>query len=221
VGRAVSPPDCVPGKLRAARAAAKALDEQGLPIFVADICRRSALSPDTFFSYFRSADECLAFSCSYGFDLLFAEVGSDDEKPWLEQMVRSIDSFYRAVPNDPDLAALCLVHSSQIADLNARCGADAAVARMESLLQGGRRAGRASIGAAEPTPPLFLDRYLASMIVSLAALRLRQGRAGELPKEAGEIATLVVRPFCGEEPAEAAVAQVLADRGAGLARLKK
>lgn len=181
-----------------ARAVAEIVHESGVhAMTVTRICRAARSARTTFYDLFENVNDCLRYAVGEGFEHLFApvrEVGEQDDD-WLLRVERAITGFYAAVAAEPLLAELLLVHSFAVQMEDDDRDFDAGVAAMVALLAGGR--GR-SAARGEPVLPLTED-YLARVVISLAALKLRQGEEETLPFHGREMTFLVGNAYLGIE----------------------
>ncbi len=163
------------------------------------ICRRARSAKNTFYELFDSAADCLRFGVDEAAELLFAPVREQSgEGDWLAEVEAAIAGLYEAAAAEPLLAELLLVHSFGVELGPEDRGYDAGVTELSALLERGR-AVAAERGLPEPNP--LAEEYLARVVVSLAALKVRQGEADSLPGEVHEMATLVATGYLGAEAA--------------------
>lgn len=178
-----------------ARAVAEIVHECGASaVTVAQICRTARSTRNTFYGLFENVNDCLRYAIGEGFDHLFAplrELGEQDD--WLLEVDRAITGFYVAAAAEPLLAELLLVHSFAVQMDDGR-DFDAGVAVMVALLAGGRRK-----SPAKGEPIALTEDYLARVIISLAALKLRQGEGEMLPSHGREMTVLVGNAYLGIE----------------------
>jgi hypothetical protein len=186
-------------------AAAEIAHEFGIgEVTVTGICQLGRMGRDSFYGVFDGIGECLRFAFAEGFERIFAgsRESSEEAGPWPERLNAGLERFYKAVAEEPLLAEFCLVHCFG-AEQSVGHDYEAAVGALVTLLGSGREDGRERRGTAYREPPPLSEEYLARMIVSLAALRLTQGRATELPGERPEMAKMVISTLSGaEEPVE-------------------
>lgn len=129
------------------------------------------------------------------FEQLFAplrEVGEQDDD-WLLEVERWITGFYAAAAEEPLLAEVLLIHSFAV-QMDDDRDFDAGVAMMVALLAGGR--GKEPV---EDELIALTEDYLARVIISLAASKLRQGEGGTLPSHGREMTVLVGNAYLGIE----------------------
>lgn len=187
-------------RVRATLGAAEVAHEFGVgAVTVTGICGVTRLAKMSFYGVFANVGECLAFGLAEGFERIFAGVreAADAEGEWPARVEEGIVRFYEAVAAEPLLAELCLVHCFGARVPGGGYDFEAGVALVAELIGGGREAGRDRLGAAYREPAPLAEDCLAGMIVSPAALKLTQERAGELPAAAGEMVFLVLSTFLG------------------------
>ena len=185
---------------RIVRPVAELAHEQGIDeVTVTKICRGARMSRTGFYALFEST----ATSMEYAFGEAFAEVfkpveaAAEGVEPWLERVETGLSAFYARIAEESVLAELCLVHS---ADATGKAPAhyyEAVVELATGLIAGGRAAGLAANGKGHRDPGQLTEECLARSIVSLAALRLRQGLAKKLPEHRDEMTQLVANAFLG------------------------
>jgi AcrR family transcriptional regulator len=182
---------------RFARAVAEIVHESGVhAVTVTRICRAARSARNTFYDHFRGVNDCLRYAVGEAFEHLFApvrEAGAQDDG-WLLEVERAIMAFYAGVVAEPLLAELLLVHSFAVQMDDDDRDFDAGVAAMMTLLARGREEDPAR---AEPVP--LTEDYLARVIISLAVLKLRQGKGETLPSHGREMTALVGNAYLGIE----------------------
>jgi AcrR family transcriptional regulator len=190
---------------RAAVALADLAHERGVAaVTTSAICQRARMSRTTFYALFATVSNCRRFAFAEAYERLFGAVAETTEGgSWPQGLRAAVDSFFTAIVTEPLAAELCLVHSREAAAEAGGLGFEAAVEAMTEVIQGGREAGRAALGERYRDPPLQVEEFLAGAIVSLAALRVRQGEARLLPTHRAEMVQLAATPFLGAEQAEA------------------
>jgi AcrR family transcriptional regulator len=163
------------------------------------ICRRARSAKNTFYELFDSAADCLRYGVVEAEEQVFAPVREQPgDGEWIEEVEAAVAGLYGVVAAEPLLAELLLVHSFGVELRATDRGYDAAVAELSTLLERGRAAA-AELGLPEPSP--IAEEYLARVIVSLAALKVRQGEPASLPGEVHEMTVLVVTGYLGPEAA--------------------
>lgn len=176
-------------RLRAAMAAVEIAHEIGLgAVTVKGICQRAKMGRSGLYDVFDNVGDCLRFGFAEAFELVFAEVRevSQEDGPWLQQLNAGLDRFFAAVAERPLLAEFCLVHCFGAADSAEGHDFEAGVATIAALIS---------------DQPSLAEDYLARTIVSLAALKLRQGQAKTLPAHRKQMAALVANALGRTNPA--------------------
>jgi AcrR family transcriptional regulator len=170
------------------------------------ICRLSRIAKNTFYELFDSVSDCRRYCFAEAYAVVVDPVreASAEPRSWLAGLSAALAAFYAAIAAEPLLAELCLLHSLGAVEEAQGNDNEAAVAAMVEVLDGGRAAGRAARGMAYREPPALAEDYLARMIVSLAALRVRRGEVAALAEQRSELVILVASPFLGSEQAEQA-----------------
>ncbi len=183
--------------------AAEIAHESGLGGVTASlICRRARSAKNTFYELFDSAADCLRYGVIEAEDHVFAPVREQPgDGEWIDEVEAAIAGLYGVVAAEPLLAELLLVHSFGVELGPEDRGYDAGVAELSALLERGRAAA-AELGLPEPSP--IAEEYLARVVVSLAALKVRQGEPASLLGEVREVATLVATTYLGEAAADRA-----------------
>jgi AcrR family transcriptional regulator len=171
---------------------------------VTNIVRLAGTARNSFYEVFSGAEDCIGYGIGVAGEELFAGSGGQDgEGGWLAEVEQAISGFYGAVVAEPMLAELFLVHAAASRVDHGRAAVRAGVEGFTILLGRGRaeaaERGRRSL-------PASAEEYFSRAIVALAALRVIEGRAEELPGEVDGMATLVGDFYLGP----AAVDQVRA-----------
>lgn len=186
---------------------ARLAHERGLaPVTAAQILTEARMARGTFYALFGSKDGCLRFAFGAAFEHTFGPVRTAGEGtgPWLDRMVSVLDAFFTATIEEPLLAELCLVQSPGVAVLAGQKDAEAGVEALAEAIQGGREAGREGLGPSYQDPAPQVEEFLARGVVAITALRVRQGKADELPSCRDELMQLIATPFFGLEEARKA-----------------
>jgi AcrR family transcriptional regulator len=167
-------------------------------VTVGGICKQARMSKKTFYENFENVSDCLDYSLAMAFEQILGEIrDAEPTHPWLASIDVAIGSFYAATAAEPALAEFCLVHSYGIPERSAGRDFEAAVELIAARLQGGREAAREELGADYQEPPPRTEDYLARTVVSLAALKLRQGDAPTLVEHRDEMVLLVASGMVG------------------------
>jgi hypothetical protein len=198
-------------RLRATLGAAAVAHEFGVgAVTVTGICGVTRMAKMSFYEVFANVGECLAFGLAEGFERIFAGVSeaAEADGAWPTRVEQGIIRFYGAVAAETLLAELCLVHSVGASVPGSGHDIEAGVALVADLIGGGREAGRERLGAAYREPAPLAEDCLAGTIVSLAAMKLTQERAGELPAAEPEMIFLVLSTFLGPQEAGRAWSQL-------------
>jgi AcrR family transcriptional regulator len=187
---------------RIVRPVAELAHDQGIErVTTAKICQRAKMSRVAFYALFETS----AGGLRYAFEEAFAEVFKPAEaaaagiEPWLKRVETGLGAFYAGIVAEPLLAELCLVHSAGTTGEAPAHYYEAVVELAIRLIAGGRVAGLAANRKSYRDPGPLIEEYLARSIVSLAALRLRQGGAKQLPGQREEMTLLVANAFLGSE----------------------
>lgn len=215
---ALVPPDSRRGKLsrefveehqrrRIVGPVAEVAHELGIDaVTAARICQSAKMSRTVFYALFETSAGGLRYSFEEAFSQIVGPVQSATEgvEPWLERVNAGLGAFYGGIAKEPFLAELCLVHSAKRTGEAPAHYYEATVDFVIGLIAGGRVAGMAAIGAGYRDPGPLTEEYLARTIVSLAAMRLRQDLAKQLPEHRDEMTLLVANAFLGSEEASRA-----------------
>jgi AcrR family transcriptional regulator len=169
----------------------------------AQIIARARMSRNTFYELFGSKDNGVRFAFQASYEFLFepVRVAGEGSEPWLGRLCGALDALLAGAVAEPLLAELCLIHSLAALTDGEGCAYQTAVVTMSELIGGGRGAAREELGGTHPTPPSEVEEFLARAIVSLVALRIRQGAVEELPGHRDELVRLVATPFFGNDEA--------------------
>jgi AcrR family transcriptional regulator len=167
------------------------------------ICRLTRIARGSFYELFSGISGCLEYAFGEAYNSLIepVEQAQEESTSWLEGLAGAVGAFYLAVANNPLLAELCLVHSAGAAAEAHGRDAEAVVNVIAGVIEGGRKAGDDSSPEAEHRTPRQIDteQILARGIVSMAALRTRQGNAELLPEHRDEMVMLVVSTLFGAD----------------------
>jgi AcrR family transcriptional regulator len=156
---------------------------------VTNIVRLAGTARNSFYEVFHGAEDCIGYGIGVAKEELFATLdGQDAGGEWLAEVEQAISGFYSTVVAEPMLAELFLVHAAASRVDRGRAAAQAGVEGFTSLIFRGRA--EAEARGRRPLPATA-DEYLARAIVALAARRVIEGRAEELPGETRAMATLV------------------------------
>jgi AcrR family transcriptional regulator len=161
-------------------------------VTVTSICRQAGMSRKTFYDNFENTSACLDHGLGEAFEQTLGETrDAEPKQPWLASLDATIGSFYAATTAAPVLAEFCLVHAFGLPRRSAGRDFEAAVEIIAARLHGGRDAAREELGPNYRDPPPLTEDYLARAVVSLAALKLRQGAAAALAEHRDEMVMLV------------------------------
>jgi AcrR family transcriptional regulator len=161
------------------------------------LCQVAHTSRNTFYETFGSVDDCLRCGAGEAYEEIFAPVRAvDPEGEWICEVERAIVGLYKAVAAEPLLAELFFVHSFALGD-GGEAGCERGIAAVVNLLAPGRPLAEA-LGR---RPPPLAEELVARTILALAAQKVGQGAAAELPSEAAPMAQLVAGAFLGEAAA--------------------
>jgi hypothetical protein len=145
----------------------------------------------------RNGSETSAERRALAFEHLFGPVRAlDGRGEWLAEVDEAIAGFYAAVAAEPRLADLLLVHSCGLRLAPGQPDLETGIEAIAALLRGGRAVAERQ-GATQP-PPMAED-YLSRVIVSMAALRVRQDEAWALPADRSEMVLLIGNSYLGLE----------------------
>lgn len=156
---------------------------------------KAGIARNTFYDLFPTKQAFLEYASSEASHLIFAPASQarDDSGPWLERLDRAVEGFYGAISKDPAVAEFCLIHTLSTDGQIVRRG----VKIWERLLSEGRDAARLDLGPDFSEPVPLAEEFLAHSIVSLATVRLWQGKGASLPQHQREVVTLVAMFFFG------------------------
>ena len=170
-------------------------------ITVSHICRTAQMGRASLYGLFGGREACLEYAFSEAFETIFGPTNAMELRPderWLTQLDGAINALFATIADEPLLAELCLVHAAG-SPVGAGYNFEAAVDVLLRLMGGGREAARAHRGHVTPGPGPLIEEYLAGSIVSLARLRVMNGRGMELPGHRDEMVLLVASAFFGPE----------------------
>lgn len=170
---------------RAVDAVAQIAHDSGIrAVTVADVCKVAKMGRATFYERFEGVSDCLRYAFATAYRAVFGPLalveGEDRGEALLEA---KLEALYAAVARHPILAELCLVHCYGAPNESAGFDLQAGARLVNELLLTSR--------PRHSSPPPLGDECLGQAIVSLAALRLWQGRADGLETEWREMAVLV------------------------------
>jgi AcrR family transcriptional regulator len=173
-------------------------------VTVTRICRAARLGRANFYELLGSRSGGLRYAFAGAFERVFEPVRATargPEQPWLARLSVGLELLFAAIVDKPLLTELCLVHSPGAAPESRTHDFEAGVEVVLGLLAGGREAGKTVCGEAYRDPGPLAEEYLARSIVSLAALRISQGKVARLPEHRDEMLLLAANAFFGPEEA--------------------
>jgi AcrR family transcriptional regulator len=172
---------------------------------VTNLVRLAGTARNSFYEVFRSAEDCIAYGVGAAAREMFASLEDQDgEGEWLTELVAAVDGFYAAVAARPLQAELLLIHSASCRTAAGREALPHGIDRLAALLSRGRA--EAESRGRRPPPPL-LDEYLAWVIATPPAGRVRGAELASLPEESRAVTLLVASYYLGSEAAEKALAE--------------
>ncbi|HET9154041.1 MAG TPA: hypothetical protein VFN85_07995 [Solirubrobacterales bacterium] len=160
---------------------------------VALVTSRGKMARNTFYELFENSDDAFRRTLGFASDKLRAaiDVAVDHEGSWAERIGRVIQALLGAAAEEPDLAALSLLHYGGTP--GAKSPFDPVVV---DTLAGVLRPGRKEVPALLPGPRT--EELIAYAILGVIAERLRRGDPEALAPLATELTELALRPFLGE-----------------------
>jgi AcrR family transcriptional regulator len=171
---------------------------------VTNLVRLAGTARNSFYEVFRSAEDCIAYGVGVAAEEMFASLADQDgEGEWLTELAATVDGFYAAVAARPLQAELLLIHSAGCRSAAAREALPHGIDRLAALL--GRGRAESESRGRRPPPPL-LDEYLAWVIATPPARRVRGAELASLPREGRAVTLLVSSYYLGGEAAEKALA---------------
>jgi AcrR family transcriptional regulator len=169
---------------------------------VSDLVRTAGTARNTFYETFSGIEDCIAYGVSRAGGDVFAVLDRlDGEGEWPAEVGTAVAGFYAAVAAQPPRAELLLIHSSSCRQAEAREALPRGVERFADLLARGRP--EAEARGRRPPPPL-LDEYLAWVIATPAAGRVRSAAVAALPQESQAMTALVAGYYLGTDAVEEA-----------------
>lgn len=167
-------------------------------------CRQTKMARATYYGLFQSTSDCLRYAFAFAYAHLFdpVEEVSRSAGSWLGGVDGALVALLDAVATEPLLAELCLVHSLGASEEAAGHDQQAAVETMIKVLTRGWEG---------PAVSPLLEEYVARAIVSLATLRITEGKAASLPEHRRELVMLAATAFCGVDEAARLCAELGAD----------
>ena len=160
---------------------------------VALVTSRGRMARNTFYELFGNSDDAFRRSLEFAGGKLRSAIDAalDHEGTWAERIGRVIEALLRTAAEEPDLAALSLLHYGGTP--GARSPFDPVVV---DSLAGVLRPGRKEVPTILPGPRT--EELIAYGILGVIAERLRRGEPEALAALAGELTELALRPFLGE-----------------------
>jgi AcrR family transcriptional regulator len=171
---------------------------------VTNIVRLAGTARNSFYEVFRGAEDCIAYSVGLAAEEMFESLDAQDgEGEWLAEVAAAVSGLYAAVAARPLRAELLLIHSAACRSDVGREALPHGIDRLAALL--GRGRAESESRGRRPPPPL-LDEYLAWVIATPPARRVRSAELASLPQESRVVTTLVASYYLGSEAAEKALA---------------
>lgn len=156
-------------KRRAAAAFAELSSKFGIGnITVSMVCKAARMARGTFYNHFSGIKACRTYAIAEAFDRTFGI--AKNPRLQKEELRASLAALFTSIASEPILAELCLIHSFGALEEAADHGQEGAVDVVRNLLRGHLVSDEAVV-----------EEGLARSIVSEATLRIRQGRAADLP----------------------------------------
>jgi AcrR family transcriptional regulator len=171
-------------------AAHRTQERGGGGVTVSLLVKRAGTARNTFYDLFSSQEDCLRYGATEAHRRLLAPVRDvEDGTEWVLGVRDAIAGFYGAVAEEPNLAALLLIHSYAV-DPAGEHGLRDALEDLRVLFAKGRDA------AAEDSGPNSLcDETFAHTTLSVASQALLRGEAEELPGRADEVVPLIASAY--------------------------
>jgi AcrR family transcriptional regulator len=171
---------------------------------VTNLVRLAGTARNSFYEVFRNGEECIAYGAGLAAEEIFASLDTQDgEGEWLAEVAAAVSGFYAAVAARPLQAELLLIHSASCRTSAGREALPHSIDRLAALL--GRGRAESESRGRRPPPPL-LDEYLAWVIATPPAGRVRGAELAALPRESRSVTALVASYYLGSEAAEKALA---------------
>ncbi len=186
-------------RARILSAMASVVSEHGLPsASVSNVVSRAGVSRRTFYELFADREECFLATFDHALSFAGAAVLPEYERPgpWREQIRAGLAAFLEFLDEEPDLGAVCVVHS---------LGAGPpALERRRRIVQGliaaveagGHEAGKRNGKAAPAGAPLTGEGVVGAVLAVVHA-RLVQPTGRPMVELLGPLMHMIVLPYQG------------------------
>jgi len=176
---------------------AQLVDQRGVEPSGEEIVAAARISRMSIYRLFGSKRGCIDAACLAATELLarpLRQAAASDE-PWPARLEVGIDGLLEAAATDPQMAALCLVHSSGLAGAPPAAGPAAVQGALVALLAGGREAGRAAAGVGYREPPASAEVFVAAGLVAMLGHLVREGELEASAGQRGEMMQFATSQF--------------------------
>jgi AcrR family transcriptional regulator len=182
-------------RARILSAMATVVTEQGLPAAtVANVVARAGVSRRTFYELFADREECFIAAFDHATALAGVAVLPEYEQPgaWRERIRAGLSAFLEFLDDEPELGALCVVHSlgagPAALERRARIVAGLIAAVDEGEAEGARKS--------TPTAPLTAEGVVGAVLAVIHA-RLVVPTGRPMVELLGPLMNMIVLPYQG------------------------
>jgi AcrR family transcriptional regulator len=176
---------------------AQLVEQRGVEPNGEEIVAAARISRMSIYRLFGSKRGCIDAACIAATELLVGPLraAAASEDRWLGRLEAGIDGLLEAAAAEPQMAALCLVHSPGLVGAPLAAGPAAVQAALVALLDGGREAGRAACGAGYREPAASAEVFVAAGIVAMLGHLLRDGDLEASAGRRGEMVQFATSQF--------------------------
>jgi AcrR family transcriptional regulator len=159
-------------------AVAQLVDQRGVEPNGEEIVAAARISRMSIYRLFGSKRGCIDAACIAATELLARPLraAAGSEEAWPARLEAGIDGLLAAAAAEPQMAALCLIHSPGLVGAPLAAGPTAVQGALVTLLDGGREAGRAACGAGYVEPAASAEVFVAAGIVAMLGHLVADGK---------------------------------------------
>lgn len=182
-------------RARILSAMAMVVAEQGLPAAtVANVVARAGISRRTFYELFADREECFLAAFDHAAGLLAAAVLPEYERPgsWRDRIRAGLAAFLEFLDDEPELGALCVVHSLGAGPLALQRRARIVAGLIAAIDEGEGQGARKSA----PTAPLTAEGVVGAVLAVIHA-RLVVPTGRPMVELLGSLMNMIVLPYQG------------------------
>jgi AcrR family transcriptional regulator len=152
---------------------------------------------NSLYRLFGSKRGCIDAACIAATELVVAPLreAAASTELWARRLEAGIDGLLEAAAAEPQMAALCLVHSPGLIGTPLAAGPAAVQAALAALLDGGREAGRAIRGPSYREPPEKAELFVAAGMVGMLDHWLREGSVAPVAARRAEMVQFATSQF--------------------------